>query len=654
MKLSIVIVNYNVKYFVEQCLHSVYNALKGIEAEVFVVDNNSVDGSCQMIREKFPKVILIDNKKNVGFSKANNQAIRESSGEYVLLLNPDTVVQEDTFSKCIAFMDEHLDAGALGVKMIDGKGVFLPESKRALPTPAVSFYKIFGISRLFPKSKTFGRYHLGYLDNNKNHEIEVLAGAYMFMRKEALDKTGLLDEAFFMYGEDIDLSYRITKAGYKNYYFADTTIIHYKGESTKKGSLNYVLVFYNAMIIFAQKHFSDKNFRLFAFLIHLAIYLRAGLSIVKRFINSLALPFIDACIIFCGFLFLKPISESIKFEAGNHYPDYFLSVIVPAYIILWILSCFLSGTYDKPFRISRLVRGIGIGTATILVIYALIPVEYHFSRLLIILGSLWSVISLSLFRYCLNIAGLKSFQFANTTKKKVVIVGDKSEYERVKQLLQQTQINPDIIGYVYTSNDNNADFLGTTYQLEDIATIYKVEEIIFCARSLASQDIIDQMLKLSHINVEYKIAPPESLSIIGSNSINTAGDLYLININSINKPSNKREKRLFDFLSALLLLISLPVLLFFIKNRFYLLRNILLVLIGRYTWVGYIFHPEVFGSKEDLPNIKKGILTPADGIKKKDIADEMKERLNFIYAKDYKVSNDFNILLKGLLNIGRK
>ncbi|MFI5220084.1 MAG: glycosyltransferase family 2 protein, partial [Bacteroidia bacterium] len=224
-KLSIIIVNYNVKYFLEQCLLSVFKALKEINSEIFVVDNNSVDGSAELIREKFPSIRLISNSDNKGFSKANNQAIRESSGEYVLLLNPDTVVEEDTFSKIISFMDSHPEAGALGVYMIDGKGNFLPESKRGLPSPSVAFYKIFGLSGLFPKSKIFGKYHVGFLDKNKTHEVEVLSGACMMLRKSVLDKIGLLDEDYFMYGEDIDLSYRIIKAGYKNYYFPGTRII---------------------------------------------------------------------------------------------------------------------------------------------------------------------------------------------------------------------------------------------------------------------------------------------------------------------------------------------------------------------------------------------------------------------------------------------
>jgi len=233
MKLSVIIVNYNVKYFLEQALLSVQKACRNIEAEVFVVDNNSVDDSVQMVKAKFPKVNLIVNNNNPGFSIANNQAIQKSKGEYVLLLNPDTVVEEDTFIKCLDFMDEHPKAGGLGVKMIDGSGNFLPESKRGFPSPKVAFFKTFGLSSIFPKSKVFNHYHLGYLDKNETNEVEVLAGAFMFLRKSVLDEIGLLDEAFFMYGEDIDLSYRIIQAGYKNYYFADTTIIHYKGESTK-------------------------------------------------------------------------------------------------------------------------------------------------------------------------------------------------------------------------------------------------------------------------------------------------------------------------------------------------------------------------------------------------------------------------------------
>jgi GT2 family glycosyltransferase len=206
-----------------------------------------------MLQHKFPKAIIIQNKENIGFAKANNQGIKIANGKYILLLNPDTILQEDTLQKCLDAMENNSKIGALGVKMLDGAGNFLPESKRGFPTPFVAFSKMIGLAKLFPKSKLFGKYHLSYLDENKNHEVEVLSGAFMMLRKEILSEVGNLDETYFMYGEDIDLSYQIIKSGYQNYYLSDTSIVHFKGESTKKGSLNYIKLFYGAMLIFAKK-----------------------------------------------------------------------------------------------------------------------------------------------------------------------------------------------------------------------------------------------------------------------------------------------------------------------------------------------------------------------------------------------------------------
>ena len=218
----------------------------------------------------------------------------QSRSEYVLLLNPDTLVEEDTFSKCLAFMDSHPDAGALGVKLIDGSGKYLPESKRGFPIPWVAFCKTFGLSSVFPKSRLFNRYYLGHLPADKTNPVDVLVGCFMFMRRSALDRAGLLDEAFFMYGEDIDLSYRIKQAGFENYYFPETQIIHYKGESTKKGSLNYVRTFYQAMIIFTQKHFTGPRAGLFVLMLEAAIWLRAGLTLLRHTWQKAWLPALDA------------------------------------------------------------------------------------------------------------------------------------------------------------------------------------------------------------------------------------------------------------------------------------------------------------------------------------------------------------------------
>ncbi|MEP7168985.1 MAG: glycosyltransferase [Bacteroidota bacterium] len=658
MKLSIIIVNYNVKYFLEQCLLSVFKALKEIDAEVFVVDNNSVDGSKEMIAEKFSSVKLISNKDNKGFSKANNQAIKIAQGEYVLLLNPDTVVEEDTFKKVISFMDAHQEAGGLGVHMIDGKGNFLPESKRGLPTPSVAFYKIFGLSALFPGSKMFGKYHLGFLDKNKTAEVEVLSGAFMLLRKAALDKTGLLDETFFMYGEDIDISYRIIKAGYKNYYFPDTKIIHYKGESTKKSSVNYVLVFYKAMMIFAFKHFSQGNARLFSFLISFAIYVRAGAAIVIRFIQKIFLPLCDALMFYLGMVLLKTYWEtSVK---ALHYPSLFMNIVVPVYILIWIFSVYLSGGYDKPIRISKIIRGIFTGTVFILVVYALLPEHYRFSRALILLGTAWASISSSALRLILNFTGIKKFKVKSDDKKRTVIVGDADEGKRVLSVLNLSGTNINFIGFVNGISDSGNRTktpeysLGTIEQLNEIIEVYNVNEIIFCAKDISAQQIIQQMQSVSRMNVEYKIAPPESLYIIGSNSINDQGDLYFVDINAMNTPSNKRNKRFFDFSICLFTLLFFPVLIFIVKDFSGMLTNWIKVLAGKQSWVGLAQRYSDHSISEKNTSYKKGVLSPLDALKKTHFDESTISRLNVLYAKEYSVYTDLRIIIKGVKNLGRK
>ncbi|MBE9492392.1 MAG: glycosyltransferase [Bacteroidetes bacterium] len=654
MKLSVIIVNYNVKHFLEQCLLSVRKAIKETAVEVFVVDNNSVDGSVRMIRQKFPEVHLIANTENKGFAMANNQGIRKSKGEYVLLLNPDTVVEDDTFRKIISFMDEHPEAGGLGVKMINGKGNFLPESKRGLPTPDVAFYKIFGLSGLFPRSKTFGKYHLGFLDKDQVHQVDILSGAFMLLRKSVLDKTGLLDEAFFMYGEDIDLSYRIIKAGYKNYYYPGTRIIHYKGESTKKGSLNYVMLFYNAMVVFAKKHFPTKNARLFSFLINIAIYIRASLAILNRFFSKALLPLLDIILLFAGIYFIKEYWEQhVIFPGGGHYPIEFITIAVPVYIFIWLFSVFLSGGYDRPIRLIKIFQGIVIGTIFILVIYALLSESYRFSRAIIIMGATWGLVSMAGIRLLLHMFNIKISKIGTEKNKRFIIIGEKDEAERVATLLRKTYIHPSFLGLVHSSGNSgkNNGFIGNLDQIKDIIFIYKISEVIFCSKNLSHQVIIDKMSELQNANVDFKIAPEDSLSIIGSNSINTSGDLYTIDINSIADQRNKRNKRFIDIIVSLLLLVFYPVNVFLIKNPLGLFKNILSVLFGQKSWVGYYNDSDT--ETKHLPLIRKGILYPIDAFPNKTISKETREWLNLVYARDYKFSTDLNILYRSYKNLGR-
>lgn len=647
-KLSVVIVNYNVKHFIEQCLFSVLKASENIACEVFVVDNNSVDGSVTLIKEKFPQVNLIVNKTNTGFSVANNQALKIAKGEYVLLLNPDTVVQEDTFSKILAFMDEHPDAGGLGVKMLDGQGNFAPESKRGLPTPEVAFYKMFGFSRFFPKSKRFGKYHLSYLSEDELAEIDVMSGAFMLIRKTVLDKIGFLDETFFMYGEDIDLSYRIKKAGYKNYYFPDTQIIHYKGESTKRSSLNYVVIFYKAMAIFSNKHFSGSNAFWFNALIHLAIFLKASLALLSRFFKAFTVPMIDFGIITFGLFFIKNIYQQKTGIDGDIYSEKLLSVAFPLYATAWVVMVYFNGGYDKPIKILKIIRGVLVGTVFILMGYSLLPESLRFSRALILLGTSWALVCFVLTRLLYHVLKFKTYSLSTAKTKRIAIIGEEQEFNRVSALLRQTQVNPGFVGFVSAEINgvHNPYYIGKINQIDEIIKVHQINEIIFCAKDISSQFIINNMLTLVSSGVDFKIAPPESLSIIGSNDVDTAGDLYVIDVNSVSKSNNKRNKRLLDIGVSLLAILFSPVLLFIQENKSNYFLNCFNVLFGFYSWVGY-------GKITDrsLPEIKRSVLYPAM-LLDKDFDSNKIKLANLRYAKDYKIEKDILIIWKCRKQLG--
>lgn len=283
MDLSVVIVSFNAKEFLRQCLSSVLKASENIDCEIFVVDNNSADGSAEMVKVEFSQIHLIRNYKNSGYSAANNQAIKLCSGDYILLLNPDTVIASDTLDSCIGFIRAHTDAGALGVRMVNGDGVFLPESKRALPTPLTSFFKITGINLLFRQSAFFNRYYLPQIGSYDNSEIaEVISGAFMLISRNALKTAGLPDEDFFMYGEDIDLSYRILKAGFKNYYYGSAEIIHFKGKCTPRNSFQDIHHFHKAMRIYNRKRNDEKSSLLYGIIVP-AICLREWIALTVRF-----------------------------------------------------------------------------------------------------------------------------------------------------------------------------------------------------------------------------------------------------------------------------------------------------------------------------------------------------------------------------------
>jgi O-antigen biosynthesis protein len=525
MDLSVIIVNYNVRFFLEQCLNSVRRASAGISCEVFVVDNNSADGSCSMVINQFPEVNLIRNNKNIGFSAANNMAIKLATGKYILILNPDTFVEEDTFVRCIRFMDEHRDAGALGVRMINGSGKILPESKRGIPTPGAALFKMSGLYAIFPKSPRINRYYLGHLDDSVTTEIEIISGAFMFLRKEALDKTGLLDESFFMYGEDIDLSYRMILAGYKNYYLPEVKIIHYKGESTKKGDLNYTVIFFKAMIIFVEKYFAGKKHFLFLFFINTAIYFWGLVTVIKKISRHILLPLIDSAVI-AGILslFIRLWGQQ-KFGNGYHYPIAFTLTALVGFTASSLVALYLSGGYKIPARLADTFRGILIASGFILAIYSVLPLEMRFSRAVILCGISTYLLVLPLYRLAFALAG--SGIVTNPFKKanRIIIAGDRQDYESVVAIISQRKNENNVVGRAsIIPGDTGPEVLGSLDQIEDIVKVNKVSEIIFSTGKMTSANIINAIYNFAGKNVAISIAPPGEGIIIGSGSLEFAKD----------------------------------------------------------------------------------------------------------------------------------
>lgn len=619
MKVSIIIVSYNVKHYLMQCLQSVVAATKEVEAEIWVVDNVSKDDSVAAVRAHFPQVKLIANKENVGFSKANNQAIALAIGEYILILNPDTVLAEDTIVKCIAFMLSHKQAGALGVRMIDGTGQFLPESKRGLPTPEVAFYKMFGLSRLFPTSRRFGKYHLGFLSEKEDHAVDILSGAFMFFRKEVLDKIGGFDEAFFMYGEDIDLSWRVIQGGYKNYYLAENTIIHYKGESTKRGSLNYVKVFYEAMIIFARKHFAKNSASLYAMFINMAVVFRGLLTLIANVLSSSALVLVDfGLAYFVSWSITHYWAENIK-QAADYYPDTFIVWLLPTYCFLWMAGVYWSGGYEKPYKLIHVVKGILYSTLLITLLYAFLPDYLRYSRAIVLLGAVAAVGAFSVSRLLYNLIRHKQFSFTEKRATNWLFVGSEEECKRAEGLIRKSE---------------QIDFLVMQKNIDSLADKcdwLDIDEVVFCARDISYKSIIAAISERK-TPVRYKILQANEPTFIGSNSSESAGDLIIEGMYyNLAKPLAQRKKRWMDVALCLVLPLSF-------RKR--VVNNWWLVLKGKKTWVGY------FGNDiTTLPYPKEAVYT----IKKPHPAlPEIIHQINRLYAQNQSILGDLGVLMKEL------
>jgi O-antigen biosynthesis protein len=633
LDLSIIIVNYKVKYLLAHCLKSVAAAVKGINAEVIVVDNDSQDGSVEFLRPLFPDVLFIASNTNLGFGKANNLALKQATGRYILFLNPDTLVSEDTFTICLQYFKLHPNAGAVGVRMIDGAGEFLKESKRAFPSVKVSLFKLMGLSRIFPKSKVFAQYHLGHLSPYQNHVVDVLAGAFMMVRKDVLDKIGAFDEQFFMYGEDIDLSYRIQQNGYENHFLATTSIIHFKGESTKRGSINYVKMFYEAMHIFVKKHFAPSQAGAFKVFIQMGIAFRAMLSSIKRFVNAIGLQLFDMllivlCIWGVKLWWFANIRPDVKYNKD------ILWVAAASFSIVYVVTGFINGLYDKPYRQSQMTKSAIAATLVVLAIYAVLPEQYRFSRGIIVLSAGCIYATLTALRWALINFGLLDKDFEKTNNKQTLGITSSKGYTELLGFLQKshkdnlllTNLSPEHTPQALVKLKNDLGFREVIFNINE-ATYKQTIDIISYNKGLC----------------KYKFYHPAIPAVIGSDGATAYGTYITAQVSyALDKESVKRVKYITDFIIAVFALLASPVVVLFYRKRWVLLRNAIKILSLQYTWVGY------FEKRNHLPTLKKALY--ASNTYRLDqgyeLSEEVTESLDQRYAEQYSFWCDIMILYR--------
>ena len=644
-QISIIIVNFNVENFLQLCLSSVYRATKNITSEIWVVDNHSSDNSVEMVRKRFPDVKLIVNQENVGFSRANNIAIHQSNGKYILLLNPDTVLAEDCLEKCIYFLDKNPKAGSLGARMLDGSGNFLPESKRGLPTPWVSFCKAFGLGLLFPKSRKLGRYHLSYLPENEVHEVDVLSGAFMLIRNSALNIAGLLDENFFMYGEDVDLSYRIQKAGFKNYYFPETTIIHFKGESTKRGSMSFVKHFYKAMLLFSRKHFNDK--KLFSTFIYLGIFVRAIISLFSRFLNAFGISIIEFIISFIGMAFIKNWWElNFKGFVGI-YPDFFIQLLIPVYLFVWIGCTRLISRFTDRYGHEAIIIGIATGTIIISGVTNFFD-DYRFSKGLILIGAVWTYLIVTL-RYIIGqfyVYGKPTLKF--NKKRRWLIAGQETDYNTTSLILKKFEDQILVAGWISESQNatRNSSYLGDFEHLNTLTYRLGLDQLLFCLNGISAKAAIEIIDKFKNSNLKFSFLAPDASFIVSSSDKHDKGQvLQSENIPTLILPFNLRKKRLSDLIICFLLIVFIwPFALIKGNSILNIWKATISVFSGKKSWIGLAQNKfKAFG-------LRDGVITMRT-LAGSDASISLVESLDKLYGEEFYMEKEIWTVFKNLEKI---
>lgn len=559
MKLSVLIVNYNVRAFLENTLATVAKAVAGIESEIIVIDNASSDGSVEMLRGKFPSVKVIANEKNVGFAAANNIGMRIATGEYFLLLNPDTIVQEDTVGVMLDFFKDHPEAGLAGCKILNPDGSLQLACRRSFPTPWVAFTKIFGLSSLFPRSPLFGRYNLTYLDPDRMHEVDAVSGSFMFLRRGAFEQVGGLDEQFFLYGEDLDWCYRVKKSGWKIFYVPATQIIHYKGQSIRRSEIDEVEHFYEAMRVFVRKHFERGVFS--DVLLQFGIAVREWAAFLGKISRPLSAALTDFILVNAALL----LGELIWFGEIFHLPAYAYPVTMTVPGLTIVLMMYGLGVYTKrKFSFPR-TAGSVIAGYIILSALTFFFKQYGFSRMIVLISGMITLVLLPGWRLVLRgILSLPGERGGSIFGRRTVIVGaEASGQEVLRKLRTRVDDGYDVVGFIDVNwrrigeRIAGVEILGSIDNIGKVIREQNVSEVIFSTDILSYTDILTVIGRSGNRSVNFRLVPNSLEVIIGRTHIDELDDIPLLEIEyNIDRPVNRFLKRIVDITLSLALMLT--------------------------------------------------------------------------------------------------
>ncbi len=656
LDISIIIVNYNVKEFLQNLLHSISKSSIKINREIIIVDNASNDGSVEFIREKFPEVNLIANNKNLGFSKANNIGMKKAKGKYILLLNPDTLVSEDTFEKMIRFFEENSLVGLAGCKILNPDGTLQLACRRSFPGPWTSFCKVTGLSNLFPESRIFARYNLTYLDPDKTYEVDAISGSFMMFRKDLYEKIGGLDEKFFMYGEDLDFCYRTQKSGYKVFYVHSTQIIHYKGESTKRSGLDETKIFYSAMHLFVKKHLSGSFF--VGVILQSAIIFRKLFAFLGK--RKLVLLAIILDFVFYDLTLMGSEKAYVFFKSKwVGFPHYSLPIVYLFPGIIHIIITGLTGNYKRyGFTILKNFGAIIISFFFVTSLSFFFK-DFAYSRGVIVLTYFTLFFSLTFWRIFAKILFNLGSNNKEGLQRRTLVVGINKQTTAIanKLKLKHTDLH-NVIGLISNTNKevgeeiDGLEVLGSTENINKVIMDNKINEVILSSLELSYNEIMTIVSKSQYDSIDFKLIGNNLDFLMGKTSVSILDDTPIIELNyNISSPIIKLIKRVFDFILSLSTLFFIYPFIYLIvhinkkQNEFQkFVLKIPKVFIGEFSFVGpreNINFNELYLGKEGITG-----LWYIEGSEGKD-----SEKLNIYYAKNQNIWLDIEILGKTLIKM---